>query len=53
MNKDGNILVYNDGDWLEVDQNIMYDCQSILESIPIEEIQRFLRKKKLEEIKKK
>ena len=43
------LLVFNEG-WAEIDQNIMYDYQEMLEGIPIEEIQRFLRRKKLEQI---
>jgi len=46
------ILVYDGDDWTKVDQNIMYDYQEMLKGIPIEEIQRFLRKKKLENIEK-
>jgi len=48
---DNKLLVYDDdGDWANFDQNIMYNYQEMLEGIPIEEIQRFLRKKKLENI---
>ena len=38
----------------ELDQNMMcnVDYQSMLENVPIEEIQKFLRKKKLENIEK-
>jgi len=46
------ILVYDGDDWAKVDPRIMYNYQEVLEGIPIEEIQRFLRKKKLENIEK-
>jgi len=48
---EGQLLVYNGVDWSPVNQNIMHNYQEMLEGIPIEEIQRFLRKKKLENIK--
>lgn len=44
------IFVYDVDHWSN--QNIMYDYQEMLKCIPIEEIQRFLRKKKLENIEK-
>lgn len=45
------LLVYDGSDWAKV-ENIMYNYQEMLENIPIEEIVRFLRKKKLENIQR-
>ena len=47
---DNKVLIYDGSDWVKSD--IMYDYQEMLKNIPIEEIQRFLRKKKLENIEK-
>lgn len=43
-------LVYDGSDWNNLNLNIQYDYENMLESIPLEEIERFLRKKKLERI---
>lgn len=40
-------LVYDGDGW---NKNVKYDYENMLESIPLEEIERFLRKKKLERI---
>ena len=42
-------LEWNDSDWDEI-QSAKVNYQEVLEGIPIGEIQRFLRKKKLENI---
>jgi hypothetical protein len=47
------VLVYDDGisSWVNFNQDIMYNYQEMLDNIPIEEIERFLRKKKIERIR--
>ena len=50
---EGDVLVWTGDKCTNMDQNMMYDYQEMLKEFPVEEIEKFLRRKKLENIEDK